>query len=212
MAMFRTPSSNRSAEAGFTLAGLIVIMTIIAVTIAYTVPRQWSIATARDRDQQTLFAMKQYARAIQAFQDKNKAQPVTLDQLKQARNPRFLRGKGELIDPLTGKVDWIPIPMTNQVAQQGQQPPGTNVPGIIPNQRNQIVPVMAPIAPLPQQQQTSTAGQPGGLVGPMMGVRPNKTGTSYLKVNGNDTYEQWSYTTADLQAEIAQRRNAIMIK
>src|SRR5476649_1611497 len=106
--MLRTPSSNQSAEAGFTLAGLIVIMTIIAVMIAYTVPKQWSIATARDRDQQTLFAMKQYARAIQAFQDKNKAQPVSLDQLKQARNPRFLRGTGELIDPLTGKVDWIP--------------------------------------------------------------------------------------------------------
>lgn len=210
--MFRTPSSNRSNEAGFTLAGLIVVMTIIAVMIAYTVPKQWSIATARDRDQQTLFAMKQYARAIQAFQDKNKAQPVSLDQLKQARNPRFLRGKGEMIDPLTGKVDWIPIPMTNQVAQQGQQPPGTNVGGIIPNQRNQIVPVMAPVTPQPQQQQTNTAGQPGGFVGPIMGVRPNKTGASYLKVNGSDKYEQWSYTTAELQAEIAQRRNAIMIK
>lgn len=208
--MFRTPSSNRSAESGFTLAGLIVVMTIIAVMIAYTVPKQWSIATARDRDQQTFFAMKQYARAIQAFQNKNKAQPVSLDQLKQARNPRFLRGNGELIDPLTGKVDWIVIPMTNQIA--AQQPPGTNVGGIIQGQRNQVVPVMPPVTPLPQQQPTNTAGQPGGAIGPIMGVRPNKTGTSYLKVNGNDSYEQWSYTTADLQAEIAQRRNAIMIK
>jgi hypothetical protein len=45
-----------------------------------------------------------------------------------------------------------------------------------------------------------------------MGVRPNKTGTSYLMVNGSDSYDQWSYTTVDLQNEIAQRRNAIMIK
>src|SRR6476469_4691572 len=117
-----TNSEQRTGESGFTLAGLVVIMTIMGVVIAYTVPRQWSIAVARERDQQTLFAMKQYARAIQAFQDKNKAQPVSLDQLKQARNPRFLRGTGEMIDPLTGKVDWIPIPMTNQVAQQAQQP------------------------------------------------------------------------------------------
>jgi hypothetical protein len=72
--------------------------------------------------------------------------------------------------------------------------------------------VMPPVTSLPQQQPTTIAGQPGGAVGPMMGVRPNKTGTSYLMVNGSDTYEQWSYTTADLQAEIAQRRNAIMIK
>ena len=211
--MCRTPNSkHRSGESGFTLAGLVVIMTIIAVVIAYTVPRQWSIATARDRDQQTLFAMKQYARAIQAFQAKNKTQPVSLDQLKQARNPRFLRGSGELIDPLTGKVDWIPIPMTNQIAQQAQQPGGTTtVGGIIPNQRNQVVPVMPPVTPQPVAQ-TSSAGQPGGFAGPIMGVRPNKTGTSYLVVNGSDSYDQWSYTTVDLQNEIAQRRNAIMIK
>ena len=205
--MLPTPSSKRSSESGFTLAGLIVIMTIIAVTIAYTVPKQWSIATARDRDQQTLFAMKQYARAIQAFQDKNKAQPVSLDQLKQARNPRFLRGTGEMIDPLTGKVDWIPIAMTNQVAQQGQQPGGASVGGII-----QIVPVMPPVPNPTQPAATNSAGQPGGFSGPIMGVRPNKTGTSYLMVNGSDTYEKWSYTTVDLQNEIAQRRNAIMIK
>lgn len=210
--MCRTPISDaRSGESGFTLAGLVVIMTIIAVMIAYTVPRQWSIAVARDRDQQTLFAMKQYARAIQAFQEKNKAQPVSLDQLKQARNPRFLRGTGELIDPLTGKVDWIPIPMTNQIAQQAQQPAGAPVAAIIPNQRNQVVPVMAPIAPQPVPQ-TNSAGQPGGFAGPIMGVRPNKTGTSYLVVNGSDSYDHWSYTTIDLQNEIAQRRNAIMIK
>jgi type II secretory pathway pseudopilin PulG len=205
--MLPTPSSRRSSEAGFTLAGLIVIMTIIAVTIAYTVPKQWSIATARDRDQQTLFAMKQYARAIQAFQNKNKAQPVSLDQLKQARSPRFLRGTGEMIDPLTGKVDWIPIPMTNQLAQQAQQPGGPSIGGII-----QIVPVMPPVPNPTQPAATNTTGQPGGFSGPIMGVRPNKTGTSYLKVNGSDTYEQWSYTTVDLQNEIAQRRNAIMIK
>jgi hypothetical protein len=46
----------------------------------------------------------------------------------------------------------------------------------------------------------------------MAGVRPNKTGTSYLVVNGSDNYEQWSYTTQDLQAEILQHINAMMIK
>src|SRR6266540_2265311 len=86
----------RTSEAGFTLAGLIVLLTIISITIAYTVPRQWSIAAARERDQQTLFAMKQYARAIYNFQyAKNNpahAYPTSLDQLKQARNPRLIRG------------------------------------------------------------------------------------------------------------------------
>src|SRR4051812_41657806 len=116
-----TMSRTRSSESGFTLAGLIVMMTIIGVVIAYTVPAQWSLAVARDHDQQTIFAMKQYARALRAFQEKNRAQPVSLDQLKEARTPRFMRGTtGELVDPLTGKVDWIAIPMTNQQAQPGQ--------------------------------------------------------------------------------------------
>ena len=188
-------------------------MTVIAVMIAYTIPKQWSIAMARERDQETLFAMKQYARALQAFQDKNKAQAVSLDQLKQARNPRFIRGTtGEYVDPLTGKVDWIPIAMSNQIAQQAQQQQQGAAPVPVPGQRTQIVqPVLAPPVQTTPGLQTSTSG-PGGFVGPIMGVRPNKTGTSYLSINGSDTYEQWSYTTVDLQNEIAQRRNSIMIK
>src|SRR5512132_3271193 len=105
--------TRNSKEAGFTLAGLIVILTIMSIMIAYTIPRQWSIAAARERDQQTLFVMKQYAQAIYNFQHaKNnpaQAYPTSLDQLKQARNPRLIRGtKGEFVDPLTGEVDWIP--------------------------------------------------------------------------------------------------------
>ncbi len=210
--MSRTRTSD---EAGFTLAGLIVIMTVIAIMIAYTIPKQWSIAVARERDQETVFAMHQYARAMRAFQQKNKAQPVSLDQLKEARNPRFMRGKGEYLDPLTGKADWIPIAMTNQIAQQAQQPPGTGAPTPIPGQRTQLVPSMNPLptpTPQPGQQPATSTSGPGGFVGPIMGVRPNKSGTSYLTVNGSDSYEQWSYTTVDLENEIAQRRNALMIK
>lgn len=209
--MFRT----RNSESGFTLAGLIVIMTVIAIVIAYTVPAQWSIATARDRDQQTLFAMKQYARAIQAFAEKNRAQPTSLDQLKQARSPRFLRGvKGEFVDPLTGEVDWIAVPMTNQQVRPAAQTPPATVPGIIPNQRNQVVsPLLPPPSTgVPNTGATPSPGQPGGFVGPIMGVRPNKTGKSYLVVNGQDSYDQWSYTTIDLQNEIASHRNSIMVK
>ena len=204
-------SRTRTSESGFTLAGLIIILTVMAVFIAYTIPRQWSIAVARDRDQQTLFAMKQYARAIKNFQEaKNnpaKAVPTSLDQLKQARNPRVIRGKGEFVDPLTGEVDWIVVPVTAQNARQGAVP---GVPGVTPP----VGGVVAPQIPQPGMPGAvpQKPGQPGGFVGPMAGVRPNKTGTSYLVVNGSDNYEQWSYTTQDLQAEILQHINAMMIK
>lgn len=202
-------SRTRSSESGFTLAGLIVMMTIIAIMIAYTIPKQWSIAMARERDQQTVFVMKQYARAIVAYAQKNGAQPTSLQQLKDARTPRLIRGKGEYVDPLTGQIDWIPVPMSNQIAQQQQQ--GTLGTNPIPqNPRSPSVPV-TPVNPGPQAT-TSAAGQPGGFMGPIAGVRPNKTGTSYLVLNGMDSYDQWSYTIVDLQAEIAQHRNSIMVK
>ena len=204
-------SRTRSSEAGFTLAGLIVMMTIVAIFIAYTVPRQWSIIVARDRDRQTLFAMKQYARAIRAFQEKNKTAPVSLDQLKEAKNPRFLRGNGELLDPLTGKADWIVIPAASaQQAATGQQP-GVQPPadsGVLVGYRgrpNTPPQTTTPVNP-------NQPGQPGGFVGPIIGVRPNKTGQSYIFVNGADSYEQWSYTVLDLEQEINQRRNAVMVK
>jgi type II secretory pathway pseudopilin PulG len=207
-------SRTRNSESGFTLAGLIVILTVMMIFIAYTVPKAWSIAINRDRDEQTIFAMKQYARAMRAFQLKNNAQPVSLDQLKQAKSPRLIRGKGELIDPLTGKVDWIPIPMTNQTAQQAQNQaaaPGGPLIGVGGGARRGVgagpdVPQTG--LPAPAQQ----AGQPGGFVGPIIGVRPAKTGASYLSVNGFDSYEQWSYTTVDLDNEIKQRWNSVMVK
>ena len=212
----RTPNS----ESGFTLAGLIIVLTVMSIFIAYTVPKMWSIATARERDQETLFAMKQYARAIRAFQEKNHTAPVSLDQLKQARNPRLLRGKGELPDPLTGQLDWIVIPAgsAQQAAQAGNgaaaagqvQTPGVPATGLIVGGGGvPVIPAQQPSVPVNPQQQ---AGQPGGFVGPIIGVRPNKTGKSYLSLNGVDSYEQWSYTTLDLDAEIQLRRNAMMVK
>jgi hypothetical protein len=158
---------------------------------------------ARERDQQTIFIMKQYARAIRAYQLKHNAVPTSLDQIKQARTPRLIRGSGEWICPLTGQADWIPIPASaaqpaaQQIPGQPQQPPGG---GLI---------VGYPGRPTTPPQ---TPGQPGGMVGPIIGVRPNKSGPSFLTLNGATNYEQWSYTTVNLESEIQGRRNALLAK
>src|SRR5713226_9280173 len=88
----REPGTENPSEAGFTLAALVVLLTIIAIMVAYTVPRMWSKVLQRDRDQQTLFVMKQYARSIIEYQKKHGGLPTSLDQLKQARSPRLVRG------------------------------------------------------------------------------------------------------------------------
>jgi len=38
--------------------------------------------------------------------------------------------------------------------------------------------------------------------GPFIGVRPSKTGQSFLEFRGAKSYEQWSFTALDLKAEM----------
>ncbi|HEY2325017.1 MAG TPA: type II secretion system protein [Thermoanaerobaculia bacterium] len=177
-----SPTRTSDSERGFTLAGLIVILTIIMVFLAYTVPRQWSAVMQRDRERQTIFVMKQYARSIYEFQ-KTKGNPVKLDQLKEARLPRYIRGvKGEYPDPLTGKVDWILIPAGA---------------------------VTRTVDPATGKQTTNfnAGASPKDYVGPFVGVRPPITGKSYVSFNNADTYETWVYTVDDLKNEINLRVN-----
>ncbi len=183
--MFRTSTSSGqraagSGQEGFTLAALLVILTIIAVVIAYTVPEQWSMIMARERDRQTIFLMKQYARSIKAWSMKNGGMPTSLDQITEAKEPRVIRGGGKWICPITGKEDdWILVPFTAI-----QNPP----------QPNQLQ---------AQPSKLIKEASPREYTGPFVGVRPAATGKSFLEFNGATDYSEWVYTVMDLEVDIA---------
>jgi type II secretory pathway pseudopilin PulG len=185
-----------SREAGFTLAGLIVILTILAVLVAFTVPEQWSKLMQRDRERQTIFVMKQYARAIHEWQAKHGGGfPTSLDQMKEARLPRIMRGpKGEYIDPLTGQVDWILVP-PGAYTQQGGTPPG-----VVPPRTDTSTTTTTPGT---SGSPFNSAASPKDYKGPFIGVRPAVTGKSMLKVGNAENYEDWFYTVYELNNEIA---------
>ncbi|HVT02608.1 MAG TPA: type II secretion system protein [Thermoanaerobaculia bacterium] len=169
----------RRGEQGFTLAALLVTLTILAVVIAYTVPVTWSDVLRRERDRQTIFAMRQYARAIAEFQRKTGVAPTSLAQLKEQKSPRILRN--EYPDPLTGKVDWILIP-PNGAPPVPVGPPPKNKHG-----RNRLTII--------------TDAASSSYVGPFTGVRPPVQGNSFISLRGIDRYELWSFTTIDLLTE-----------
>lgn len=187
-----TPSFDRRSEGGYSLAALIVILTIMAVAIAYTVPDSWSRIMKREREYQTQFAMKQYARAIQEFQRRTGGLPVTMEQLEKQNTPRVLRKP--MPNPLSGEMDWILIP-PGQAQQPGQPPPQPGQPGQ-PGQPQAQQPgggvPSSPFAPDPDA---------SSYVGPFVGVRPPQKGEAIVPLNDRTRYEEWSYTILDLQQE-----------
>ena len=195
----RTPSSERpGAEEGFTLAGLLVLLTIISIVVAATVPEQWSKVMQRERDKQTIFMMKQAARAIFKWQQKNGSPPGSLDQLKDAKQPRLLRLVGEDFPmPLTGKEDdWILVPQnaidqTPPAVPPGQPPPAVNLP-----------------PPSKLRKELS----PADYEGPFVAIRPNMEGKSFLSLNGAEDYSEWVYTAQDASNETQMRIAALNVK
>jgi type II secretory pathway pseudopilin PulG len=225
--MTRRRHNRTTAESGFTLAAVIVIMTIMMIVVAYTVPRMWSTVMKRQRELQTIYAMQQYAKAISNFRAKNNTYPTSPQQLKDARQPRMIRGvKGELTDPLTGEVDWLVIPQSAAAALPQRNLPGQNNPPgtTTPPPPTTSQPTTPPATSTSTTDTSSTNGTtstsgtnpqaPPGLPGipikdyaggPFIGVRPPIQGKSLINFMGADTYETWVYTTVDYDQEKALR-------
>lgn len=231
-----SPSLPSTGQEGFTLAALLVILTIIALVIAYTVPEQWSLVMKRERDRQTIFLMKQYARGILAWEAKHRGLPVSLEQLQEAREPRMIRGTGKWACPITGgEDDWILVP-PNAITPDGQVMPTTT--GSNPafgsgssfgsssssskKDKGKKDPAdkigigmpnggnqNAPQATLGQTGKLNPDASPADYVGPFVAVRPNATGQSYIALNGAEDYGEWVYSLQDLKNEIAMKQMAL---
>jgi len=200
--MSPTPiSDERRGQEGFTLAALIVILTIMSIVIAYTVPMQWSIVMKRERDKQTIFLMKQYARAIMEWQKKHQSPPTSLEQLRESRKPRMIRGGDEEWPmPLTGNPeDWILVPQQALVAAVPGAPPGTPPPPPVPG------------AP-PMATKLNKELSPPDYEGPFVAVRPRFRGKSFIALNGAETYDEWVYSVQDLQTEMMARQMSLTVK
>ncbi|MBW3565020.1 MAG: type II secretion system GspH family protein [Acidobacteria bacterium] len=168
----------RDGERGFTLAAVLVILSILMVFVAYTVPQQWSLIMQREREYQTIFVMEQYAAAISEFNKRNGGLPTSLDQLEEFNNPRVLRQRWP--NPLSGEEDWILVPPGTQPG--GAPQPDEGQPG--------------------QPLETTNPGLSGSSehTGPFVGVRPPQSGESIVEYDGASSYEDWLITTETIAA------------
>lgn len=181
------PPERGSAEAGYNLVMLVVLLTLLNVAIAASLPT-WSHTIRREREEELIFRGFQYAEAIRLFQKRFQRPPVRLEELFEVE-PRSLRQMWK--DPMTESGKWSPI-----FDNQGQT--------LTPQQVD------------PDQDGREEEGEDEGegeedggfgsqgikkgdeiAVGPLKGVRSRSSKKSILIFNGKERYDEWHFT-ADL--------------
>jgi len=182
----RAPAPARSAragEAGYNLVILIIVMTVMNILVAASLPA-WTAVIRRDKEEELIFRGLQYAEAIRLFRNRTGGLPTRLEQLIEVK-PRCLRQLWK--DPMTEDGKWVLI-------FEGQPlPAGGGVPGNLnPDWEGggtEIPPESLPGGPGAQDDVVA--------VGPIKGVRSRSKEDSFLKFDNRDRYDLW-YFTVDL--------------
>jgi type II secretory pathway pseudopilin PulG len=193
----------RTGEQGYAMAVLLVAIAILMTFMSVAMP-VWNQDAKREKEEELLFRLKQYAHAIALYQRQFPgAQPPTIELLVEQR---FLRRKYK--DPMTGKEF--------AVLRLGQASPGmtTPLPGmLVPQGGASGLPMQPPGQGFGQGQgQGSGQGQrqatrdgpglgPGRgseLAGPIRGVVSTSKETSLRVWKGRTRYDEWEVAPEDI--------------
>lgn len=97
------PVRRRKSESGFVLLFVFVVAAILAVMLYSQLPRA-AFESQRIKEDLLIERGEQYKRAIRLFVRKINKYPVSIEQLENTNNVRFLRRR--YLDPMTGKDEW----------------------------------------------------------------------------------------------------------
>lgn len=95
--------NRQTSEQGFMLLGLIVAIAVILLVLGAAASAT-AFSLRRERELESARRADQYVRAIRRFYLKNGHYPVSIEQLENTNNVRYLRQR--YVDPLTGKADY----------------------------------------------------------------------------------------------------------
>jgi len=226
--MKHSPARN---QRGYILLSAMLLMTLLLIALSIELPRI-SQQIKRDKEEELIHRAHEYTRAIRKFYRKFGRYPLSIEQLENTNNMRFLRKRFK--DPMTGKDDWriihvgeatLKIPGTGTVNVNGQQGAGTfGQPiggsnsgsnsslsaGSNQNSQNQGGPPTGDGSG--SSNSSASAGgrgsafgnfQPGG--GPMMGIASSKKALSIKIVNEKDHYNEWEFVYDPNQEQLQQQ-------
>ena len=95
-----------SPQAGYNLVMLMVLLTVLNIMIAASLP-SWSSVIRREKEEELIFRGLQYAEAIRLFKNRFERDPVRLEELIEVQ-PRMIRKLWK--DPMTEDGKWAMIP------------------------------------------------------------------------------------------------------
>lgn len=99
----RSAHDKPSSEKGYVLLSLLLLMTLMMIALAVEAPRI-AQQIKREKEEELIHRGTEYKNAIRKYFRKFGRYPVSLDQLENTNNIRFLRKRYK--DPFTGKDDW----------------------------------------------------------------------------------------------------------
>ena len=100
-------SPRALSQRGMTYIGLLLVIVLIGIATAALSP-MWSTMVRREKEEELLFRLGEYRRAIARYRQDHGRYPARLDDLLEDRTQlqvrRYLRRLYP--DPMTGKADW----------------------------------------------------------------------------------------------------------
>jgi len=183
---------------------LMMMVTVIAITALKSAPDA-AMEIKRDREEELVHRGAQYARAIKKFYKKFGRYPISIEQLQNTNNIRFLRQKYK--DPITGKD--FRLLHFGEVKLEPKAPGSSTGPGAVPasalsgsagdqSQQNPNASTAGPKSGDNSSQSglsvfgSSSSGPTFGG-GPIIGVASTSKKRSLKEFNGKDHYDEWEF-------------------
>ena len=181
--------NRRAGPEGFTLVGMIVIFTVMAVLLSAAMPI-WSKVIQRDKEEELIFRGMQYAEAIRVFQLRNGRYPLRLEELVRVK-PRAIRQLWT--DPMTEDGQWgLIYAQTTPGQRKGRS--GRRRAGVAPEQQPQAFGGSGPrqLGGDRNQRRRSAVGR-----APIIGVHSRSDEEALKSFFGGGKHSDWRFT-ADL--------------